>query len=82
MLPHGGDVTPKLLDVETPINNAVLEAELKAARELLATKDSLILDLREDRDHWRETAQTALRQLPAPSSRGGDVKQKKSWWPF
>lgn len=79
LLPQGANVTPKMLDNETPISANMLQVELKALRELLATKDEIISDLKEDRDHWRDMAETVTRQLPGPASKAHSGQQ---WWPF
>lgn len=54
--------TPK----ETPVNTIdsgdikALQARLEAAQERLADKESMIADLREDRDKWRQQATSLL----------------------
>lgn len=58
---------------ETPVNTLAsvdfkaLQARLEAAQERLADKDSMISDLREDRDKWRQQA-TALLEDKRPKS--------------
>jgi excisionase family DNA binding protein len=77
MLPQPSNVTPDKLGVETPIATSVLEVEVKALRELIATLKEDRDDLREDRDRWRDMAETVTRQLPAPTQ-----AVRQSWWPF
>ena len=62
---------------ETPSVNAgneslirELRARLDAANERLADKESVISDLREDRDKWRQQASTLL----------ADKRPKQSFW--
>ena len=56
------DKTPK----DTPVNTIdsgdikALQARLEAAQERLADKESMIADLREDRDKWRQQATSLL----------------------
>jgi excisionase family DNA binding protein len=57
-------------------------ARLQALREADAARirdlEDLVADVRKDRDHWREAATAALRQLadqrPAPA--------RRAWWPW
>jgi excisionase family DNA binding protein len=51
-----------------------LQARLEAAHERIADKDSVIDDLREDRDRWRQQASALLTDQRKPT--------KRSWWPW
>lgn len=70
------DVTPNSLGHETHISGNVLQVEVEMLRQRLAEKDALILDLREDRDQWRQQAQKATHLLT------DQRPPKKPWWPF
>jgi excisionase family DNA binding protein len=50
-----------------------LQARLEAAQERIADKDSVIDDLREDRDRWRQQATALLED---------HRRAKRSWWPW
>lgn len=65
------NLPPKALTQETEVNTyndgriKELEARLEAARERILDKDSVISDLRDDRDRWRQQA-TALLEDKRP----------------
>lgn len=65
------NLPPKTLTNETEVNTnndsriKELEARLEAARERIQDKDSVISDLRDDRDRWRQQA-TALLEDKRP----------------
>jgi hypothetical protein len=50
-----------------------LQARLEAVQERIADKDSVIDDLREDRDRWRQQATALLED---------HRRTKRSWWPW
>jgi len=50
-----------------------LQARLEAAQERITDKDSVIDDLREDRDRWRQQATALLED---------HRRAKRSWWPW
>lgn len=50
-----------------------LQARLDAAHERIADKESVIDDLREDRDRWRQQATALLED---------HRRAKRSWWPW
>lgn len=50
-----------------------LQARLEAAQERIADKDSVIDDLRQDRDRWRQQATALLED---------HRRAKRSWWPW
>lgn len=52
-----------------------LQARLEAMHERLADKDTVISDLREDRDKWRQQATGLLADQAARPSR-------RKWWPW
>lgn len=54
--------TPKTTPVNTDDHGLIreLQARLDAAQERLADKETVIIDLREDRDRWRQQASTLL----------------------
>lgn len=54
--------TPKLTGVNTGDSSLIreLQARLEAAHERLTDKESVITDLKEDRDRWRQQATTLL----------------------
>ena len=57
--------TPEKVDINGTIRE--LQARLEAAHERLSDKDTIIADLREDRDRWRQQA-TALLSDQRPNS--------------
>ena len=58
--------TPKNTDIDGTIRE--LQARLEAAHERLSDKETVIADLREDRDRWRQQATALLAdQRPAKS---------------
>jgi len=69
------DATPVNPDATGEIRE--LRAKLDAASERLAEKDTLIADLREDRDHWRTQAETLLL-----TDQRNTARPRRSWWPW
>jgi len=67
--------TPNVAASEHPNDSLVreLQARLEAAQERIADKDSVIDDLREDRDRWRQQATALLED---------HRRAKRSWWPW
>lgn len=72
--PETGNETPEKLGGVTPKNEGVtgaLEAEVQLLKRLLDDREATISDLREDRDQWRQQAQTLLltnqAQPPSPA---------------
>lgn len=61
--------------VETAGKIRELQARLEAMHERLADKDTVISDLREDRDKWRQQATGLLADQAARSPR-------RKWWPW
>ena len=61
--------TPRTLEVNTKDDGLIreLQARLDATQERLADKETVISDLREDRDRWRQQA-TALLEDKRPKS--------------
>jgi excisionase family DNA binding protein len=59
--------------LETP-RELVLKREVELLRELLADKEQTLMDVRSERDAWRQQAQTLLLT-------GGD-RQSRRWWHF
>jgi hypothetical protein len=59
------DTAPEKADIDGTIRE--LQARLEAAQERLSDKESMIADLREDRDKWRQQA-TALLSDQRPKS--------------
>jgi excisionase family DNA binding protein len=59
--------TPKTTPTKADIDGTIreLQARLEAAQERLSDKDTVIADLREDRDRWRQQA-TALLEDQRP----------------
>lgn len=74
--------TPNTLSRETPNETGVLEVEVKMLRERLADTQAVVDDLREDRDRWRDMAETTTRLLPAPAPQTAQERPRRSWWPF
>jgi len=56
--------TPAKADIDGTIRE--LQARLEAAQERLADKESVIMDLREDRDRWRQQATALLADQRPP----------------
>lgn len=66
---------------ESPNSYGALQKEIEGLRERLQDKESVISDLRTDRDHWRELAETTARLLPAPTQPASPTPASKtSWW--
>ena len=66
-----GNATPSVLGGATHKNNDVtgaLEAEVQLLKRLLDDREATISDLREDRDQWRQQAQTLLLTNQAQTS--------------
>lgn len=63
---------------ETANEMRVIEVEVNVLRERIRDKDSLIEDLREDRDEWKKQAQTLLLQNPIRSSEKSVESNKES----
>ena len=63
--------TPEKVDIDGTIRE--LQARLEAAHERIADKESVIDDLREDRDRWRQQATALLED---------HRRAKRSWWPW
>ena len=58
-----------------------LQARLEAAQERLADKETLITDLREDRDRWRQQATALLAdQRAAPPPDQPPVQRPRGFW--
>ena len=77
------DRTPRTPE-ETPDERPTireLQARLEAAQERLADRETLIADLREDRDRWRQQATALLaNQRAAPSPNQPPVQRPKGFW--
>lgn len=72
---HEQEETPSGPVVNTTNDGLIreLQARLEAAHERLADKETVISDLREDRDKWRQQASALLAdQRPKP----------RRWWPW
>lgn len=67
------DRTPDLLGETTAERSEIreLRARLEAAQERLADRDAVIVDLREDRDRWRQQAASLLADQRPDRNRGG-----------
>lgn len=52
------------LNITTPNESRVLQAEIEMLRERLAEKDALVSDLKTERDDWKKQAQTLLLNPP------------------
>jgi len=60
---------------------AVVEAELRDARELMRLLEKQLTDLRGDRDQWRETAYSAQRLLTTMTpDKFTTASSKRRWW--
>jgi hypothetical protein len=72
--------TPRFDGTETRQDTRLPSAEIAVLRERLAERDSLIADLREDRDRWRGMAERLLLTTSVRS----EVPQRRRWrlWPF
>jgi len=71
-----------ILEHETTENSntyGALQREIEGLRDRLQDKDAVIADLRTDRNHWRDLAETTTRLLPAPTDSTGS-EPKRSWW--
>lgn len=77
------DRTPQTPE-ETPdkgLSVRELQVRLEAAQERLSDKEALIVDLREDRDRWRQQATALLadqRTLPLPDQ--PPAQRPKGFW--
>jgi len=60
-----GDATPKNADV-----TGMLEAEIRNLREMLALKDEMIDDLKDQRDKWQSQADRLLLEGPEKPRKG------------
>jgi len=60
---------------------AALEAEVQALKELVPRLDLDKLDLKSDRDAWKNQAESAQRLLTM-SKESPVEPQRRSWWPF
>jgi len=57
--------------------NSALDAEILALKQVNQILRDQLDDMRGQRDKWEQTAQTALRQLPAPKA-----PARSWWWPM
>jgi len=76
------DKNPNMLGHETPESSnsyGALQREIEGLRERLQDKDAVIEDLRTDRNHWRDLAETTTRLLPAPAQSTAS-EPKRPWW--
>lgn len=76
------DENSNMLGHETPETSnsyGALQREIEGLRERLQDKDAVIEDLRTDRNHWRDLAETTTRLLPAPTQ-PITSEPKRSWW--
>lgn len=73
--PATGDAKGHTLGQETPNETGVLQAELSFLRQRLEDREAAIADLKQERDDWKQQAQTLLianQNAPAktPARRG------------
>src|SRR3954462_12831073 len=60
---------------------AALEAEVQALKELVRRLDLDKMDLKSDRDAWKNQAESAQRLLPT-SKEAQKERLSRPWWPF
>lgn len=61
---------------------ATLHERVAAQSELLEERAGQILDLKEDRDRWRQQATNLLTDLGSTPRSGLKVTSRRSWWPW
>jgi len=58
-----------------------LEAEIQALKELVRRLDLDKMDLKSDRDAWKNQAESAHRLL-SMSKEASAEQERRGWWPF
>jgi len=66
------NVTANMLDSETPRETVMLQEKIK-------TLETILADVRDERDEWRNQAKRLSLALPSPNQREQHEKSRK-WW--